>query len=137
MVSSVMNADFDTFSVSSFLKKSEYIQQYYRITIHTCSTPCHVTHAAGNCATKPKNRNEAPVFGAPRGRKGHTMFIVSFLFFSLILSDLIPVSLSAIPGPLGRAYGLHLFIFESDKRLSSRICFIVKHKRHAEHISCD
>ena len=47
------------------------------------------------------NRNEAPDFGAPRGHKGHTLFIVSFLFFSTVLFDLIPVSLSAIPGPSG------------------------------------
>ena len=47
------------------------------------------------------NGNEAPVFQAPRGCKGHTLFIVSILFFSTVLSDLIPVSLSAIPGPSG------------------------------------
>ena len=47
------------------------------------------------------NRNEAPDFGAPRGHKGHTLFIVSFLFFSTVLSDLYPLSLSAIPGPSG------------------------------------
>ena len=47
------------------------------------------------------NGNEAPDFGAPRGHKGHTLFIVSFLFFSTVLSDLFPLSLSAIPGPSG------------------------------------
>ena len=47
------------------------------------------------------NRNEASDLGAPQGCKGHTLFIVSFLFFSTVLSDLYPVSLSAIPGPSG------------------------------------
>ena len=47
------------------------------------------------------NRNDAPVFQAPRGHKGHTLFIVSFLIFSTVLSDLYPLSLSAIPGPSG------------------------------------
>ena len=87
------------------------------------------------------NRNEAPVFQAPRGCKGHTLFIVYFLFFSTVFSDLYPLSLSAIPGPSGertvrirKVKGSNPSVSTKQKGPSIRMVLFVWQWRDSNHV---